>query len=132
MGRLIQTTFIMLVFFFGLGLPQAHSEKTIMEGNLAGIGNHKAIGKAKITHSPSGNPSLILMDISVDRVPDGRVYLTQDGDYTKGVELCKLKQFSGTVRFPVPKNVDLEDYDSVVIWCKKFSVGIGHAFFERK
>jgi len=132
MGNSIQTTLIMLIFFFGIGLPQAHSENTITEGSLAGIGNHQAIGKVQITQNPSGSPTLILMDITVDRVPDGRVYLAQKGDHTKGVELGKLKQFSGTVSFSIPASVNLEEYDSIVIWCKKFSVGIGHAFFERR
>ena len=34
--------------------------------------------------------------------------------------------------YPIPAGVDLTSYDSVVIWCKKFSVEIGHAFFEKK
>ena len=28
---------------------------------------------------------------------------------------------------PIPENTMLDDYDSVVIWCKKFDVGIGKA-----
>jgi hypothetical protein len=42
--------------------------------------------------SPFGN-----INIKVDRVPDERVDLAKDGDYTKGVELGKLKQFAGDV-----------------------------------
>jgi len=43
--------------------------------------------------------------------------------------LGKLEQFTGDVRFPIPENTMLDDYDSVVIWCKKFDVGIGKATF---
>ena len=74
---------------------------------------------------------LTLADIRVDPVPDGRVYLAKGGDYSRGVELGKLTEFSGTVTYSIPAGVRAEDYDSVVIWCKKFNVEIGHAFFER-
>jgi hypothetical protein len=71
-----------------------------------------------------------MSDIKIDEVPDGRVYLAKKGDHTKGVEVGRLKQFSGTVQFPIPAGVNPDDYDSVVVWCEKFSVGIGHTFLR--
>ena len=110
-------------------------EKGMMEGKmtamLAGAGDHHAAGMVAIAKDKNGAPILRMTDIKVDKVPDGRVYLTKGGDYTKGVELGKLKQFSGTVEYPIPTGVNPQDYDSVVIWCQKFSVEIGHAFFEK-
>ena len=124
------------VLFMALVLVLAPANSEMMEakptGMLAGIGSHHAAGKVTITKDMKGNPILAMTDIKVDKVPDGRVYLAKDGDYTKGVELGKLKQFTGTVRFPIPASVNLEEYNSVVIWCEKFSVGIGHAFFEKE
>ncbi len=118
---------------FGLALPQAEGGQ--MEGRmvamLKGAAGHNATGTVAITRDKNGTPILTMTGISVDRVPDGRVYLAQNGDYTKGVELGKLTQFSGTVTFPIPAAVKTEDYNSVVIWCQKFSVEIGHAFFEK-
>ena len=99
---------------------------------LAGAGGHHATGTVAVAKDSNGSGRLALTDISVDRVPDGRVYLAKNGDYTKGVEVGKLTQFSGTVTFPIPANVRVEEYDSVVIWCKKFSVEIGHAFFDKQ
>jgi len=43
--------------------------------------------------------------------------------------LRKLEQFTGDIRFPILENTMRDDYDSVVIWCKKFDIGIGKATF---
>jgi len=98
-------------------------------GMLSGFPGHNASGKASISKDGMGKTFLELTGIKVDKVPDGRVYLAKGGDYKKGIELGKLKQFTGDVRFPIPENTMLDDYDSVVIWCKKFDVGIGKATF---
>jgi hypothetical protein len=99
---------------------------------LAGSDSHHAVGTAVLTTDQNGAAILQMKDMTVDRVPDGRVYLARNGDYRNGVELGKLMRFSGTVAFPIPAGVRGEDYDSVVIWCKKFNVEIGHAIFEKK
>jgi hypothetical protein len=101
--------------------------EAIRTGMLAGAGSHHAAGTASVTKDQGGHNALTLTDIRVDRVPDGRVYLAKNGDYRAGIELGKLTQFSGTVDFPVPGTVNLEEYDSVVIWCKQFNVEIGRA-----
>jgi hypothetical protein len=96
-------------------------------GMLSGFPGHNASGKASISKDGMGKAILELTGIKVDKVPDGRVYLAKGGDYKKGIELGKLEQFTGDVRFPIPENTMLDDYDSVVIWCKKFDVEIGKA-----
>jgi hypothetical protein len=101
--------------------------EAIRTGMLAGAGSHHAAGTASVTKDQSGHKTLNLTDIRVDQVPDGRVYLAKNGDYRTGIELGKLSQFSGTVDFPIPVAVNLEEYDSVVIWCKQFNVEIGRA-----
>ncbi|MEO6666925.1 MAG: DM13 domain-containing protein, partial [Nitrospiria bacterium] len=100
------------------------------KGMFIGAGDHHATGAATLAKDKSGNPILLMADIKVDKVPDGRVYLAKDGDYTNGVELGKLTQFSGTVQYAIPASVNAADYNSVVIWCKKFSVEIGHAMLD--
>lgn len=140
MKNMLKMCSIVFLMVFGLALPQAYSaemekEMGMIEGKmtamLAGAGNHQAAGMVMIEKDKNGNPVLTMTDLKVDKVPDGRVYLAKGGDYTKGVDLGKLKQFSGMVEYPVPTGVNPQDYDSVVIWCKKFSVEIGHAFFEK-
>lgn len=103
----------------------------IRTGMLTGAGSHHAAGTASVTKDQSGHRILTLREIRVDQVPDGRVYLAKNGDYRTGIELGKLTQFSGTVDFQIPGTVNLEEYDSVVIWCEKFNVEIGRASFGK-
>jgi hypothetical protein len=99
---------------------------------LKGSDGHHASGKVSFGMGMNNAQVLILSDIKVDRVPDGYVYLAKDGDWMHGVEVGTLKQFSGTVSFDLPTGVNPDDYDTVVIWCKKFDVEIGRAVFGKK
>lgn len=108
---------------------QMDSPKNAM---LMGSDGHHATGKVSFGMGMKNNNALTLSDIKVEKVPDGYVYLTKNGDHMHGVELGKLKQFSGTVSFDLPSGVNPDDYDSVVIWCKQFNVEIGRAYFPKK
>jgi len=102
-----------------------------MDDMLMGSDGHHASGRVSFGMDMSRHV-LTLSDIKVDKVPDGYVYLTKNGDRMHGVELGMLKQFSGTVSFNLPAGVNPDDYDSVVIWCKQFNVEIGRAYFSKK
>jgi hypothetical protein len=91
---------------------------------LSGSDGHHAAGTVSFS-SDMGKDVLVLSDIKVDRVPDGHVYLAQNGDRRQGIDLGILHQFSGTVTFPLPPGINLSSYDSVIIFCKKFNVEIG-------
>lgn len=99
-------------------------------GSFTGIGSHNATGKVMVGKGVQGGELLTITGMTVDEVPDGRVYLAKEFDYDNAFELGKLKSFSGTATFPIPASVDLGKYDSVLIWCKKFNVGIGQAKLE--
>lgn len=103
-----------------------------MDGMLVGSEGHHAAGKVTI-NGRMGSPSVLTLgDIDIDKVPDGYVYLTKGGDWMHGVELGRLNQFSGTVSFDVPPGVNTDDFDSVVVWCKKFNTEIGRASLPKK
>lgn len=130
----IRTSIVaVLVVAIGFAAAPAFSGTTDGKatGMLTGADGHHATGKVVVSKGRSGNPVLFLLDTKIDRVPDGRVHLAKGGDYTQGVELGKLTEFSGALEFPIPAGVNAQDYDSVVIWCHKFDVEIGHAFFEK-
>jgi hypothetical protein len=103
-----------------------------MNDMLMGSDGHQAAGKVSFGMGMNNQKVLTLSDINVEKVPDGYVYLTKNGDRMHGVELGKLNQFSGTVSFDLPMGVNPEDYDSVVIWCKQFKVEIGRAYLSKK
>ncbi len=43
--------------------------------------------------------------------------------------LAKLKSFKGAQRYEIPATVNLDQYKSVGIWCKKFDVTFAYASF---
>lgn len=102
------------------------------DGMLHGSDGHHAAGKVSFGMGMNGGHTLVLSDIKVDKVPDGYVYLTKGADRMHGVQVGMLEQFSGTVSFDLPAGVSPDDYDSVVIWCKKYSVEIGRAYLPEK
>lgn len=103
-----------------------------MDSMLSGSDGHHASGKVSFGMGMNNKHVLTLSDIKVDKVPDGYIYLTKNADRMHGVELGMLKQFSGTVSFDLPAGVNPDDYDSVVIWCRKYNVEIGRAYFPKK
>lgn len=126
--------YLLVALVLAITLSLSHTALGEVKGaktaSLSGFQGHNASGKAAISHDDQGKAYLDLTGIKVDRVPDGWVYLTKGADHTSGIELGILKQFKGDVRFPIPGDVDTDAYDSVVIWCKKFDVGIGKGFFK--
>jgi len=98
----------------------------VWRGSLTGSSGHQASGQAILRDGPMG-AILSLENISVDRVPDGRIYLARDGDRRKGIELGHLETFKGEVSYTLPDKADAAFFNSVVLWCEKFSVEIGRA-----
>lgn len=46
------------------------------------------------------------------------------------VVLAPLQSFSGAQRYAIPDNLDVEDFQSVGIWCRQFDVTFGYAAFK--
>lgn len=51
-------------------------------------------------------------------------YAIQEGDY---VVIAPLNKFSGMQEYIVPENINLAEYKSVAIWCRKFNATFGSA-----
>lgn len=51
-------------------------------------------------------------------------YPLKEGDY---VVLAPLQKFSGSQQYAIPNNINLADYSSIVIWCRKFNATFGVA-----
>lgn len=58
------------------------------------------------------------------KAPD---YPIQQADY---VVIAPLKKFSGAQSYPIPENINLSDYKSAGIWCRKFNATFGVATFK--
>jgi len=66
-------------------------------------------------------------NFSFDGAPDPRVSFGKGGTYSKNTDFAVLKKNNGKQTYKIPSNLNADDYDTVVIWCRKFSVPLGYA-----
>lgn len=64
-------------------------------------------------------------------VPEKNVLPSTNVARSMFVDLGRLKAFKGGQNYPVPAGVDLEKFESVVIWCEQFGVLISPAALKR-
>ena len=48
------------------------------------------------------------------------------------IDLGALRAFKGSQRYAIPAGVDLKTYQSVIVWCRQFSVLISPADLAAK
>jgi len=96
---------------------------------------HETAGTARVVEVGDGSRFVRLEDLDTSDGPDLRIYLTDqpvsddwhvwdDGRY---VDLGALKGNIGDSNYRIPDQVDLNDYRTVVIWCRRFTVGFAVA-----
>ena len=91
---------------------------------------HKGSGSAEIYALEDGSKLLRFEDFDVTNGPDLRVMLAEHPepktrDQLKSgayVELAKLKGNRGDQNYIIPADINLNDYGSVLIYCKPFHV----------
>ena len=96
---------------------------------------HETKGTASVLDVGGGRRVLRLTDFATSNGPDVRVYLVAAGDVqddatvkTAGfVELGLMKGNMGDQNYEIPASIDLDQYRTVTIWCKRFSVNFGSA-----
>lgn len=100
-----------------------------LSGSFAGAGDgvHDAEGVAEVIYLGDASDVLRLEDFKVTNGPDLYVYLATDKQASDFVDLGRLKANSGNQNYDIPEGTDLAKYDTVVIWCKAFSVFFGGA-----
>ena len=110
---------------------------TLAQGSFASL-EHTATGTALVIELEDGRRFLRLDGLETSSGPDLRVILTDqplsddwdvwdDGEL---VDLGPLKGNIGSSNYEIPTSVDLGDFETAVIWCRRFSVGFGVAPLE--
>ena len=101
----------------------------LLTGSFIGVGDgiHNAQGIAKVIPIESGGSVLRLEDLVVTNGPDLYVYISTDKSASEFVNLGRLKANIGNQNYPIPNGTDMTKYDTVLIWCKAFSVLFGSA-----
>jgi hypothetical protein len=99
-------------------------------------GEHATSGTASILQLPDGSRYVRLENFATSDGPDLQVWLTDKaaggddwGKYDDGVHLSlgELKATDGNQNYPIPADVNLDAFTSVVIWCDRFNVAFGTA-----
>ncbi|MBD2347118.1 DM13 domain-containing protein [Anabaena subtropica] len=79
--------------------------------------------------SRSGPDLVVVLHRSHNVIASTRppVYPLKRGDY---IILAPLKKFSGAQTYLIHNNINLADYKSIAIWCRKFNATFGAANFS--
>jgi hypothetical protein len=95
---------------------------------------HGTKGQALLVSQADGRRFLRIENLDTDNGPDLFVYLSPappeggSGDFGDGaLNLGVLKGNKGNQNYEIPADTDLSRYESVVIWCRRFSVAFGAA-----
>lgn len=111
----------------------APAATTLAEGAFRSLA-HTTTGTARIVELADGSRIVRFDELDTDSGPDLRVYLSEapaDGDPDAlddaFVDLGPLKGNQGNQNYAIPDDVDLNDFTSVSVWCRRFSVGFGVA-----
>jgi hypothetical protein len=101
---------------------------SIARGTFTGQDGHAGRGVATVVVDARGQRTLTFTRFDVDPGVDVLVYLTPTTENVDdGVELGGLKGNIGDQQYVIPPEVDLDEYDSVVLWCRPFTVRIATA-----
>lgn len=101
-------------------------------GSFVGVGDgiHNAEGMVKVIPLDNENNILRLENLRATNGPDLYVYLATDKTASDFISLGKLKANNGNQNYDIPSGTDLAKYDTILIWCRPFSVLFGSAQFQ--
>jgi len=114
--------------------PSTEPQIVTVAAGAFGPRTHPGQGLASVLTDGSPQRFLRFEEFSTDNGPDLNVYLTAAGaDAPEGefdddfVDLGNLKGNIGDQNYEIPPEVDLDRYDTVVVWCVRFSVAFTSA-----
>ncbi len=111
--------------------------KVLSTGEFVSVG-HTGSGQVKLIDLGGDAGSVLRFEnLDVSNGPDLRVYLSKNGDVTTSknlgdfVELGQLKGNKGNQNYVIPSSINVDQYNSVVIYCKPFKVVFNTANLEK-
>jgi hypothetical protein len=103
------------------------AEAADKSGSFTGASNHVTKGTAKIVRKADGYYVEVAGDFWFDGAPDPKLSLGKGGKVDKATLVENLRANSGAQSYKLPAGVDGSTYDTVILWCEKFSVPLGIA-----
>lgn len=105
-------------------------------GTFRGL-DHETTGTASLVRLADGGHVLRFENLSTSNGPDLRVYLSAEPASGEGrafardfIDIGALKGNRGNQNYEIPAGTDVSRFRSVVIWCRRFTVGFGVAGLE--
>ena len=112
----------------------AKSQSLISSGNFVTADrDHPTRGMAKIVSVDGKRYLELSQGFSTARGPKVKVLLHRKSNVPvklrkqNYVTLANLKNFNGAQRYEIPDSFNLDDFESVAIWCERFNVTFGYA-----
>ncbi len=112
-------------------LPEELNVTVIKQGTFRDADTtHRGKGRAEILKTSGGSHLLRFTEFEVTNGPDLKVWLIKADDpkssddvkSSEWLSLGPLKGNKGDQNYTIPKDANIDDYRSVVIWCKQFGV----------
>jgi hypothetical protein len=114
--------------------PAAPAGPVVVGGGDFRSLDHGTTGQAQLVRLPDGRHVVQFANLDTSDGPDLRVWLSPkpstsaEQDFKQGyLELGFLKGNKGNQVYEIPPTAAVDDYRSVIIWCKRFSSGFGVA-----
>ena len=116
----------------GTTTPGAVEIRTDAMGTFESLGRYRTVGTALMLGDGSEQRFLRFEDFETSNGPDLNVYLVNSstGDVSDFIDLGDLRGNIGNQNYEIPADADLSVYDTVMIWCVRFSTGFGQAPLE--
>ena len=104
-------------------LSAAAAQELPLSGTFVGGDDaHPAAGSFEISEGETGRTLSFSEDFSARRGPDLFVWLVQGNDTENRYVVQRLQSARGAQTYVIPAEVDLSQYDRVVVWCRAFRV----------
>ncbi len=106
-------------------------ESLSRSGTFRGLNGYSVEGTATIERTADESMVVFETDFRSQSGPGLFVYISPNAtNVSGGVSLGELKAQSGAQSYPIPANVDPDEFDHVLIYCQPFRVPFGTANFQ--
>ncbi len=119
---------------FGTAPLKSREPEALSAGNFHGVA-HETMGTATVYRLADGKRVLRFTSFTTSNGPDVQVYLGKASDASDNETVTKagffhvgaLKGTEGDQNYELPDDLNLDEYHSVTIWCRRFGVNFATA-----
>jgi len=125
-------TQILKILTASLLLALSFSFAQTLSGTFEGAdASHQGSGSFQLVEEDGERFIELSEDFSSTRGPDLFVWIVNGDNVEERVNLGRLQSANGAQRYALPEDVNLDDFDRIIIWCRLFRVLFSTAEFEQ-